>query len=126
MNRLCGEIPVFLLSPLGTSLILSQRKPGPFVLMHACIVPRRHKIGHVDEILQIILNELDDPTNFSLVNKSIYAFTREPYVRATYFMMRYGKVQALYWALGRGKLVNTAVIDVSYFPRIFFLVFVLL
>ncbi|KAH8104584.1 hypothetical protein BXZ70DRAFT_596840 [Cristinia sonorae] len=65
-----------------------------------------------DEILQIIINELDDPTNFSLVNKSIYAFTREPYVRATYFMMRYGKVQALFWALGRGKLVNNAVVDI--------------
>lgn len=66
-----------------------------------------------DEILQIILNELDDPTNFSLVNKTVYAFTQDPYVRATYFMMRYGKVQALYWALGRGKLVNKAVVDVS-------------
>ncbi|CAL1713118.1 unnamed protein product [Somion occarium] len=65
-----------------------------------------------DEILQIILNELDDPTNFSVVSKPIYAFTQDPYVRASYFLSRYGKIQALYWALGRGKLINNRVIDI--------------
>lgn len=66
----------------------------------------------LDEILQIILNELNDPTSFSLTSKLIYTFTQDPYVRATYFISRYGKVQALYWALGRGRLMNKRVIDV--------------
>lgn len=65
-----------------------------------------------DEILQIIINELDDPTNFSLTSKGIYAFTLDPYVRATYFISRYGKIQALYWAFGRPRLMNKRVIDV--------------
>ncbi|KAI0071695.1 hypothetical protein K474DRAFT_1686956 [Panus rudis PR-1116 ss-1] len=65
-----------------------------------------------DEILQLILNELDNPTNFSLTSKSIYAFTRVPYVRATYFLSRYGNTHALYYALGRGKLMSKEVIDI--------------
>ena len=64
------------------------------------------------EILQIILNELDDPTNLSLLSKDYYAFTQDPYVRASYFLQRYGPIQALYWALGRGRLMNEQVIDV--------------
>lgn len=66
----------------------------------------------LDEILQLILNELDDPTNFSLASKSIYAFTQDPYVRASYFIARYGKIQAFFWALGRGKLMDKPTIDV--------------
>ncbi|THH01557.1 hypothetical protein EW026_g1174 [Hermanssonia centrifuga] len=64
-----------------------------------------------DEIVQIILNELDDPTNFSLASKRFYAFTQDPYIRACYFLSRYGRIQALYWALGRGRLMNEKVID---------------
>ncbi|KAI0345775.1 hypothetical protein BDW22DRAFT_1467054 [Trametopsis cervina] len=64
-----------------------------------------------DEVLQLILNELDDPTNLSLASKRLYAFTRDPYVRAWYFISRYGKIQALYWALGRGRLMNEDVIN---------------
>ena len=30
-----------------------------------------------------------------------------------YFLARYGRMQALYYALGRGKLLNEQVIDVS-------------
>lgn len=65
-----------------------------------------------DEVIQIILNEIDDPTSFSLTSKRIYTFTQVPYVRASYFISRYGKIQALYWALGRGRLMNERVIDV--------------
>ncbi|KAI0801815.1 hypothetical protein BC629DRAFT_140226 [Irpex lacteus] len=64
-----------------------------------------------DEVVQLIINELDDPTHFSLVSKKFYAFTQDPYVRAWYFISRYGKIQALYWALGRGRLMNGKVID---------------
>ena len=66
-----------------------------------------------DEIIQLILNELDDPTNFSLVSKRYYIFTQDPYVRSSYFLSRYGRIQALYWALGRGRLMNAKVVDVS-------------
>ena len=62
--------------------------------------------------MQLIINELDDPTHFSLVSKRFYTFTQDPYVRASYFISRYGKIQALYWALGRGRLMNGKVIDV--------------
>ena len=65
-----------------------------------------------DEILQIIVNELDDPTAFSHLSRKYLAFTRDPYVRASYFLSRYGRIQALYWALGRGRLMNETVIDV--------------
>ena len=66
----------------------------------------------IDEILQIILNELDDPSNLSLTSKRLHAFTQDPYVRASYFLSRYGPIQALYWALGRGRLMTKEVIDV--------------
>ncbi|GJE98319.1 hypothetical protein PsYK624_145460 [Phanerochaete sordida] len=64
------------------------------------------------EIVQLILNELDNPTNFSLASKYYYAFTQDPYVRSTYFLCRYGRIQALYWALGRGRLMTPKVIDI--------------
>ena len=71
---------------------------------------------YVVEIIQLILNELDDPTNLSLTSKHLYAFTQDPYVRSSYFLSRYGRIQALYWALGRGRLMNAKVIDVSSVP----------
>lgn len=66
----------------------------------------------VDEILQLILNELNHPATFALLSKRHHQFTQDPYVRATYFLARYGRIQALYWALGRGKLMNERVLDV--------------
>ncbi|OBZ71326.1 hypothetical protein A0H81_08366 [Grifola frondosa] len=65
-----------------------------------------------DEVLQIVLNELDDPTSLSLLSKRYHQFTQDPYVRASYFLSRYGQIQALFWALGRGKLLNERVIDI--------------
>ncbi|KAI0648012.1 hypothetical protein C8Q79DRAFT_999501 [Trametes meyenii] len=65
-----------------------------------------------DEILQLILNELNVPAPFTLVSKRIHEFSQDPYVRASYFLARYGHIQALYWALGRGKLLNERVIDI--------------
>lgn len=49
--------------------------------------------------------------------KRFYAFSRDPYVRAHYFLSRYGSVQALYWALGRGQLITDQVLDVSALIR---------
>ena len=71
----------------------------------------------IDEILQIILNELDDPSNLSLTSKRLHAFTQDPYVRAHYFLSRYGRPQPLYWALGRGRLLNERVLDVRDSPQ---------
>ncbi|KZT25395.1 hypothetical protein NEOLEDRAFT_1156310 [Neolentinus lepideus HHB14362 ss-1] len=68
--------------------------------------------GLCDEILQLILVELDDPTSFTLVSKRFYHFSQDPYVRATYFLSRHGQMQAIFWAFGRGKLINEKVIDI--------------
>ncbi|KAI0248585.1 hypothetical protein BJV78DRAFT_1332068 [Lactifluus subvellereus] len=65
-----------------------------------------------DEVLQIIFDEIDHPSSFVIVCKRFNAFSRDPYVRAHYFLSRYGSVQALYWALGRGKLITEQVLDV--------------
>ncbi|KAI0822288.1 hypothetical protein BC628DRAFT_1421962 [Trametes gibbosa] len=65
-----------------------------------------------DEILQLILNELSNPVAFTLISKRHHDFSQDSYVRATYFLARYGRIQALYWALGRGKLLNERVIDI--------------
>ena len=67
----------------------------------------------VDEVLQIIFNEIDHPSAFILVCRRFNALSRDPYVRAHYFLARYGSVQALYWALGRGKIITEQVLDVS-------------
>lgn len=69
--------------------------------------------SRADEILQIIFNEIDHPSSFVLACRRFHSFSRDPYVRAHYFLSRYGSVQALYWALGRGQLVTEQVIDVS-------------
>ncbi|KZT12070.1 uncharacterized protein LAESUDRAFT_720047 [Laetiporus sulphureus 93-53] len=65
-----------------------------------------------DEVIQIILNELGDPASFSQISQRYHRFTRDPYVRSSYFLSRYGRIQALYWALGKGKLMNEQVIDI--------------
>lgn len=67
---------------------------------------------YADEILQLILNELNNPASFALLSKRHYEFTQDPYVRAMYFLARYGRIQALYWALGRGKLMSERMLDV--------------
>ena len=76
-----------------------------------------HRIlrNHIDEILQLILNELNSPAAFAVLSKRYYEFTKDPYVRAMYFLARHGHIQALYWALGRGRLLNERVLDVSVF-----------
>ena len=70
-------------------------------------------LTRADEVLQIIFNEIDSPSSFVIVSKRFYLFSQDPYVRAHYFLSRYGSVQALYWALGRGRLITEQVLDVS-------------
>ncbi|KAJ7459859.1 hypothetical protein FB451DRAFT_1271766 [Mycena latifolia] len=64
------------------------------------------------EILQIIFYDLDDPTALTRANRRLHAFSQDPYVRAHYFLARYGPLQALYYALARGKLITPRVLDI--------------
>ncbi|THU87049.1 hypothetical protein K435DRAFT_826523 [Dendrothele bispora CBS 962.96] len=65
-----------------------------------------------DEILMLIFYELHDPTPFILLSKRFYNFSQDAYTRAHYFLTRYGPAQAMYHALGRGKVVNERVLDI--------------
>ncbi|KAF8134795.1 hypothetical protein K438DRAFT_1693855 [Mycena galopus ATCC 62051] len=64
------------------------------------------------ELLALIFYHLPDPTGLSQVNRRLLVFSQDPYVRAHYFLTRYGKIQALYFAFARGKLLTPRVIDV--------------
>ncbi|KAF5385682.1 hypothetical protein D9757_005531 [Collybiopsis confluens] len=65
-----------------------------------------------DEVLQLVFCSLHDPTPFTLVSKRLHAFSQDPYVRAQYFLNRYGRAQAVYEALGRGKVLNEKVLNI--------------
>ncbi|KAL4073230.1 hypothetical protein V8B97DRAFT_2023022 [Scleroderma yunnanense] len=65
-----------------------------------------------DEIIELIVYELDDPTALTLTSKRFLRVSQDPYVRAHYFLTRYGHMDAMFWALGRGKLLNEKVIDI--------------
>ncbi|KAI9435374.1 hypothetical protein F5148DRAFT_1266602 [Russula earlei] len=65
-----------------------------------------------DEVLQLIFNEIDHPSSFVRACRRFNSFSRDPYVRAHYFLSRYGPVEAMYWALGGGPLINEHVLDV--------------
>lgn len=67
----------------------------------------------VDELLLLILPSLPDPSPLTLVSKRLYKFSQDPYVRAHYFLARHGPVQAVYHALGHGRIMTERVIDVS-------------
>lgn len=67
-----------------------------------------------DEVIALIIYELEDPTALTLVCKRFHQVSRDPYVRAHYFLTRYGRINAMFWALGRGKLLNEVVIDILF------------
>ncbi|KAF7982917.1 hypothetical protein HWV62_25194 [Athelia sp. TMB] len=66
-----------------------------------------------DEILQLIFFELPNPTSFTLASKRFHALSQDPYVRAHYFLSRYGRMEAMYWALSRGRILTNRVIDIA-------------
>ena len=70
----------------------------------------------IDEIVQLIFFELNDPSPLILVSKRFHQFSQDPYVRAHYFLTRYGHIQAMFWGLGRGKIMTERVLDVCYSP----------
>ena len=54
-----------------------------------------------------------------MVSQRLRRFSQDPYVRAHYFLNHYGPVQAVYHAMGRGRLLTERVLDVggnSIFP----------
>ncbi|KAH0586162.1 hypothetical protein H2248_007426 [Termitomyces sp. 'cryptogamus'] len=65
-----------------------------------------------DEVMQAIFYELPDPGPLTHVNKRFYRFSREPYVRAHYFLTHYGPAEAMFHALGRGKVLDERVLDI--------------
>ncbi|KAG2010178.1 hypothetical protein CC2G_013021 [Coprinopsis cinerea AmutBmut pab1-1] len=64
------------------------------------------------EVLQLIFFELVDPSPLTLVSRRLYSFSQDPYVRARYFLAHYGPAEAMFQALGRGKLLTERVIDI--------------
>lgn len=66
-----------------------------------------------DEILQLVFYELNDPTPLTLVSKRFHNFSQDNFIRAHYFLARYGETQALFYALGRGRILNKSVLNVS-------------
>ncbi|KAK2465335.1 hypothetical protein APHAL10511_002689 [Amanita phalloides] len=65
-----------------------------------------------NEVLQLIFFELNDPNPLTQVSKHFYSFSQDPYVRARYFLARYGPIEALYYAFARGRLMTERVIDI--------------
>ncbi|KAF9483532.1 hypothetical protein BDN70DRAFT_873849 [Pholiota conissans] len=65
-----------------------------------------------DEILQLIFYELTDPSPITQVSRRFQGFSQDPYVRAHYFLVHYGPIEAMYNALGRGKVLNDRVLDI--------------
>ncbi|ELU39032.1 F-box-like domain-containing protein [Rhizoctonia solani AG-1 IA] len=66
-----------------------------------------------DDVLLLIFIQLDDPLSLSQTSKRFNRISKESYTRALYFITRYGHQHAMYWALGRGKLVDKQMLDVS-------------
>ncbi|KAJ7134623.1 hypothetical protein C8R44DRAFT_697289 [Mycena epipterygia] len=64
------------------------------------------------EVLQLIFFDLPDPGSFSASSRHLHTFAQDPYVRAHYFLARYGHLQAIYFALSRGKLITPRVLDI--------------
>ncbi|TFK40782.1 hypothetical protein BDQ12DRAFT_770762 [Crucibulum laeve] len=64
-----------------------------------------------DEVIQLIFYELSDPGPLTKSSRRFHAFSQDPYIRAHYFLTRYGEEHAIYYALGRGRVINEAVLD---------------
>ena len=84
---------------------------GQYIHPHICI----SLSSNLDEVLQLIFYELDDPSPLTFVSQRFYRFSQDPYVKAHYFLTHYGPIEAMYYALGRGKVVTERVLDVCHF-----------
>ena len=72
----------------------------------------QHVLAILDEIISLIIYQLVDPASLSMTSKRFYRISKDPYVRSSYFLSRYGPQHAFYWALSRSKLVDERVLDV--------------
>ena len=71
-----------------------------------------------DEVIQLIFYELSDPSPLTFVSQRFYRFSQDPYVRAHYFLIHYGPTEAMYFALGRGKIITERVLDVCHISSV--------
>ncbi|KAJ7250871.1 hypothetical protein B0H12DRAFT_1324188 [Mycena haematopus] len=83
-----------------------------------------HLAALPDEVLSLIFYKIPDPAALTQVNRRLLLFSQDPYVRAHYFLTRHGRIQALYFAFARGKLLTPRVIDIllasgAHFSRYF-------
>lgn len=103
---------------ITTTTFPADRPWNDFVVSSAFGVPATPTAypGNVDEILQLIYYELPDPSPLTLVSRRLHTFSQDPYVRARYFLTHYGPTEAMYYALGRGKVLTERVIDVRLPP----------
>jgi hypothetical protein len=90
MQHLCGELPAY----------------------PTCHYRSLTNCFSSDEVLQLIFYEMIDPTPLTLVSKRFHRFSQDPYVRAHYFLARYGPIEAMFHALGRPKVLDKQVLDV--------------
>ncbi|TRM60670.1 hypothetical protein BD626DRAFT_435548 [Schizophyllum amplum] len=67
-----------------------------------------------DEVVQLIFYGLEEPAGFSVTSRRYHALSTDPYVRANYFIARHGSQEALFHALGRGRLLTERVLDVLF------------
>ncbi|GLB38316.1 hypothetical protein LshimejAT787_0501810 [Lyophyllum shimeji] len=65
-----------------------------------------------DEVIQMVFDELIDPGPLTLVSSRFHRFSQDPYVRAHYFLTHYGPTEAMFYALGRGKILTERVLDI--------------
>ncbi|KAH6912697.1 hypothetical protein BKA70DRAFT_1559177 [Coprinopsis sp. MPI-PUGE-AT-0042] len=65
-----------------------------------------------DEVIQLVFDELTDPGPLTMTSRRFYEFSKAAYVRAHYFLVHYGPAEAMFYALGRGKVLTEQVIDI--------------
>ncbi|KAF9013286.1 hypothetical protein BDQ17DRAFT_1343128 [Cyathus striatus] len=65
-----------------------------------------------DELIQLIFYELNDPGPLAHSCRRLWHFSQDAYIRSNYFLSRYGEMEAMYYALGRGAIVTERVLDI--------------
>nr|GAT60281.1 predicted protein [Mycena chlorophos] len=100
-----------LMAPPATE---SSRVSSPYMLVDESLppVPPNFFDDAPEEVIQLLIFSLHDPSAFSAVNTRLHRIARTPWVVAQYFMQRHGKIEALFHALGRGRLLSPEVLNI--------------
>ncbi|KAF7288556.1 hypothetical protein HMN09_01384700 [Mycena chlorophos] len=100
-----------LMAPPATE---SSRVSSPDMLVDESLppVPPNFFDDAPEEVIQLLIFSLHDPSAFSAVNTRLHRIARTPWVVAQYFMQRHGKIEALFHALGRGRLLSPEVLNI--------------